>query len=479
MKTFKQYLVEASQLKDFKSYVNRIPMLKAAINILKKLEKYGDVYIVGGAVRDIILGQDPKDIDIATNIPISKIEDLFKTFDIGNNKDFGIVVVKHQGFDFEVAQFRKDSYQTELQGKGANSVVIVSNFKDDASRRDLQINAMAIDSEGNIIDHFEGMKAIKDKVIKTVGDPEKRFSEDYLRMLRAIRFSSRLGFDIDEKTMQAIKKGSGNISKVAAERITQELVKMASQSGTKFADAIIKLDQSGLLEIILPEIVKQKDFFHSISDHPEGSKDGKEGTVFDHTIAALKANKLKDPIINLGVLLHDAGKINTYALDDKGKHTYHGHAKESMNIIDSIADRLKLDNKTRKALIFAAGNHMKMHDFFNMSNSKIMKLIQDDNWDVLYNVAMVDDKARKHLYDKNVWKNILKKVEELTLKYKDKKAQEELRKVVNGKIIMKLTGLKPSKELGNVINNTITWILDNNINPKDTKKIYKYIKEIL
>lgn len=204
-----------------------------------------------------------------------------------------------------------------------------------------------------------------------------------------------------------------------------------------------------------------------------------EGTVWDHTLSALRSSKLKDPVIHLATLLHDIGKINTYNLDDRGKHTYHGHAKASMDLIDKIADRLKLDNKTRKALIFAAGNHMKMHDFFNMSNSKIMKLIQDDNWDVLYNVSLLDDKARLHLFNQKTWDSIKKKVEELTLKYKNKKSQEELRKVVNGYTVMKLTGLKPSKQLGDIINKTIKWILDNNINPKDTRKIHNYIKGLI
>lgn len=268
MKTFKQYLTE-EKVKDFNSYIQRIPMLDVGIEVLKKLERFGDAYIVGGAVRDIILGEDPKDIDIATNTPMEKVEELFKTFDIGKNKDFGINVIKYKGFEFEIAQFREDgSYK---DGRRPSSVILNVPFKSDAERRDLTLNAMAIDSKGNIIDHFEGMKAIKDKVIKTVGDPEKRFSEDYLRMMRSIRFSSRLGFEIDEETIEAIKKGSGNISKIAVERITDELLKMASQTGSKFADAIEKLDETGLLEIILPEIVKMKEFRHSISDHNEGS----------------------------------------------------------------------------------------------------------------------------------------------------------------------------------------------------------------
>jgi tRNA nucleotidyltransferase (CCA-adding enzyme) len=202
------------------------------------------------------------------------------------------------------------------------------------------------------------------------------------------------------------------------------------------------------------------------------------GNVFNHVIAALRANKLKDPILNLAVLFHDVGKINTFALSDSGKNTYYGHAKESMNIIDQIADRMKLDNKTRKALIFTAGYHMHMHDFFKMSNSKITKLIQDDNWDLLYNLGMLDDKARMHLFSQKNWDNILDKVKDLTNKYKDAKAQEELRKIVNGEDVMKIKNMKPSKEVGLIIKQTIDWIQDNNINLNDISKIHQYIKNI-
>lgn len=467
---FKEYLKESENIKDWNGYIKRIPMLKSAIDIMKKMEKYGDIYIVGGAVRDIISGEkEPDDIDFATNIPIEIIEDNFETFDIGKNKEFGIVVVKHQGFDFEIAQMRQDDYNE--MGKGATKVKIVKDFKDDAARRDFTVNALAVDVKGNIIDYFEGEKAIRNKIISAVGDPKKRFEEDSVRMLRAVRFSSRLGFSIDDKTTQAIKDMSKDINNVPPERIMKEVLKMAQQEGTKFADAIIQLDNVGLLKEIFPEIVKMKEFKHDAEHHPEGD-------LWDHTIAALRANKLKDPILNLAVLLHDVGKLNTYELDSKGKHTYHGHAKASMDIIDNISDRLKLDNKTRKALIFSSGKHMHMHDFFKMSNSKLTKLIQDENWDLLYNVGMLDDKARKHLYSQKNWDLILIKVQELTKKYKDKKAQDHLRKIVNGQDVMRIKKMKPSKEVGIIIKNTIEWIQDNNISLQDVKKIHKYIKEL-
>jgi tRNA nucleotidyltransferase/poly(A) polymerase len=268
---FKEFLLEEENIKDWESYVKRIPMLKAAIQVMKILKKYGDIYIVGGAVRDIISGEkEPDDIDLATNVPMKIIEDKFLTFDIGKNKEFGIIVIKYKGFDFEIAQFRSDSYENDLKGKGATSVKIVQNFKGDASRRDFTINALAVDEKGTIIDHFSGHKAIKNKLIQAVGDPKKRFEEDSIRMLRAVRFSSRLGFDIEDKTSQAIKSLSKNIKKVAPERIMKEFLKMAEQEGTKFADAIIKLDEVGLLKEIFPEIVKMKEFNHDIENHPEG-----------------------------------------------------------------------------------------------------------------------------------------------------------------------------------------------------------------
>ncbi len=471
MGKFKEFLLEASDIQDWQGYINRIPMLKASIDIMKKLQKHGDIYIVGGAVRDIISGEkEPDDIDLATNVPMNIIEDNFETFDIGKNKDFGIVVVKHQGFDFEIAQFRKD-LQSQLDGKGASTVKVVQDFKDDAGRRDFTINALAVDMKGKIIDHFSGHKAIQSKIIKAVGDPKKRFEEDSIRMLRAVRFSSRLGFDIENDTAQAIKDMSKDIQDVAPERIMKEVLKMAQQEGTKFADAIIQLDNVGLLKEIFPEIVKMKEFSHDIDTHPEGN-------VWDHTIAALRANKLKDPILNLAVLLHDVGKVNTFTLSDKGKHQYHGHAKASMEIVDKIADRMKLDNKTRKALIFSSGKHMQMHDFFKMSNSKITKLIQDDNWDLLYNVGMLDDKARGKLFSQKTWDDILVKVQDLTSKYKDKKSQDLLRKIVSGKDVMKIKNIKPSKEVGVIITKTIEWIQDNNIPLTDIKKIHSYIKEL-
>jgi len=463
-KTF--YITESEAVKDWKEYVSKNLLLKKASEVVEILSKFGKAYIVGGAVRDIVLGKEPDDIDIATNVPMAKIESIFSTHDIGKNKDFGIVVIKYKDENFEIAQFRKDGTYTD--GRRPDSIKIVPDFKDDAARRDFTINAMGIDSEGNIIDYFDGMKDIQNKVLRTVGNPSERFGEDYLRMLRAVRFSSRLGFKLDPETKDAIKKGSENINNIAAERIQKELVKMAEQEGSKFADAIVELDDSGLLDKILPEIVKLKEFKHNVKFHPEAPD------VYGHVIAAIKANKVADPIVNLAILLHDVGKLKTHSVDEKGDH-YLGHAEEAKELIDQIADRLKFDLKTKDAIMFATLNHMKMHDFLKLSNSNIIKMMDSPYWEVLKSTAEADTKARGELFDKEEWDEVVKKINKFSEGAANRKQIETIKKVVNGRGVMELRKIKGGPDVGKIIVDTVTWIHDEGIDINDIEKIKEHI----
>lgn len=461
---FKQfYLIESEAVQDFKSYVAKNPLLKKATEIVAILSKYGKAYIVGGAVRDIVLGKEPDDIDIATNVPMAKIEELFPTHDIGKNKDFGIVVVEYKDENFEIAQFRKDGTYTD--GRRPDTVEIVPDFKDDAARRDFTINAMGIDSEGNIIDYFDGMKDIKDKVLRTVGIPSERFGEDHLRMLRAIRFASRLGFKIDPETAQAIKDGSENINKIAGERIKKEFVKMAEQDGSKFADAIVELDNVGLLDKILPEIVKLKEFKHNVEHHPEAPD------VYGHVIAALRANKLKDPIVNLSILLHDVGKQITHS---EGNH-YFGHAESGKEIVEEIAQRLKLDIKTKDAILYAVINHMKIHDFLKLNNSTVIKLMDSPYWDVLKATAEADSRARGEIFDEKNWMLITQRISKLAEGSANRKQLEAVKKVVSGDLVMKLKNIKPGPMVGKIILQTIEHIQNDGLDIGEIDKIKDYI----
>jgi len=469
-----QYLIEAKEaLKDWNKYVKGNKMLNSAVKILQKIDKKGyKAYIVGGVVRDIILGQEPHDVDVATNMPMDEISKLWKTYDIGKSKDFGIVVVKEGGFQFEVAQFRNDGKY--LDGRKPESIKITGSFEDDAGRRDFTINAMAIDKDGNIIDYFDGRKDIKNKLLRTVGDPYKRFGEDHLRIMRAARFSSKLGFEIEKDTKKAAQKLSNKILELSPERIKDEILKAAAQSGDKFADYIIELDKLKILKHILPEVLNLKFWRENLQHHPETRGGG--GTVWTHTMEALRKSNTADPISNLSILLHDVGKGVTFS-QKEGLPKYLGHAKASMDLVDSIADRLKMSNKERQSLIFAVGNHMKFHNILKMKPSKISKLVNDENWDVLVAVSRADEFSRGETF---MYAGEFEKIIDKCIKIKDKFGMPLVNKqlkLVDGNHVMDITGLSQGKKVGEIIRKTTEWILDNNISDKE--EINKHIMELI
>jgi tRNA nucleotidyltransferase/poly(A) polymerase len=363
------------KIQNWNKYIE-MPYLKHGIEILHILKPYGVAYIVGGTVRDLILNRVPKDIDVCTNVPIDVIESLFLTHDIGANKTFGILVVEYKGDNFEIAQFRTEDVYSD--GRRPDKVTFVSTFKEDATRRDFTINSLAIDYEGNILDYYNGIEDIKNGIIRTVGDPDVRFKEDYLRLIRAIRFSCTLRMVIESNTITSIRNNAHNITNISQERITSELLKMANKKGTFFAFGIITLLSTKLLQYVLPEIYLMNNFEHSPEHHPEGN-------VLVHTIAALVTNEIKDPILNWCILFHDVGKIKTFELMG-GKITYHKHDIVGSKMIHEIAERMKLDNNTRDAMKFCAKNHMKIHGILEMKKSKIIRLMNSPYWDILVQV---------------------------------------------------------------------------------------------
>lgn len=471
---FKKYIKEAREmLKQWQKYVNDNKELKAAVDVLKKINKAGyRAYIVGGAVRDIVLGQNPKDMDIATNAPIPVLDKMFKSYDIGKSKDFGIVVIKQGPFDFEIAQFRQDGKYSD--GRRPEQVTISGSFEEDAKRRDFTINAMGINAKGEVIDYFDGRKDIQNKVIKTVGDPRERFGEDYLRMLRGPRFASRLGMEIEKGTAKAIQKLSPKIQDLAPERVKDELIKAASQSGDKFADYILMLDKLKLLKFILPEVMNLKYWKENLKHHPETK--GKGGTVYAHVIEALRASNTMNPISNLAILLHDVGKGVTFS-QEKGLPRYLQHAKASIELVNAIADRLRMSNKEKEALIFAVGNHMKFHKILDMKPSKIAKLVNNDNWEVLVAVGRADELARGTMFKHaGEFEKIVDKAVKVKEKFGMSQVNNQL-KLVDGKRVMELTGLNPGPKVGEIIRKVTSWIMDNNIEDQDKidAKIMEFI----
>lgn len=466
----RSYLINEAveALKDWNKYVKRNRMLQNAVKILQKITKKGyKAYIVGGAVRDITLGIKPHDVDIATNMPIDELAKIWKIADIGKSKDFGIVVVKEGGTHFEVAQFRMDGKY--IDGRRPESVHITGSFEKDAARRDFTINAMGIDVHGNIIDYFDGRKDIRDKVLRTVGDPIKRFEEDKLRVIRAARFASKHGLDIDPATEKAAKKISKDITQLPMERVKDELFKAAKMEGSRFAVYLQILDKFKVLQHILPELVSLKWLKHAPGHHPESS------TVWGHIMAALQVSKTTDPIKNLAIVLHDVGKATTGGMKG-GAPTYYGHAEAGVRLVNAIAERLKMSNKEKQALLFAVGNHMRFHDILKMKPSKVAKLVNDENWDVLLAVAQADSWARgpefRHYKE---WDKMVDYAIDIKKKWGLPQVKS-VNSVVNGNMIMKLTGLKPGPKIGQIKTKMLEWIVDNNIT--DRTEIENKIKEL-
>lgn len=471
---FDIFYFQEAQLPNWEKVKQENPIIRDATKLLDKINDAGfEALLVGGVVRDLVLGNKPNDVDITTNATPDEIEKIFgRTIDIGKNKAMGVTVVPFNDENYEIATYRKDLYSDSAKGKGADTVELTTSFKDDASRRDFTINQLGIDKDGNIIDHHGGLDHIEKKVIAAVGDPNLRFKEDEVRVLRGIRFASRLGFKIDKSTLEAMKSHAPEIKKVASERVLKELTKMAEQSGSNFADAILMLKEIGILKYILPEIDSMNDYEHNPEHHPEGN-------VFAHVIAALKSYKGNDPVVNFSILLHDVGKPVSYKYDNEKGHTYHGHAGMSPKIIEDISKRLHIDNKVRDALIFAAENHMKFHEIQKMNSSSVAKLMQSPYWDILKSVSEADARARGDKFDLSDWEKTINKTKDIEKRFAGKNAIDEIKKVVNGRLVMKLKGIdKPGPEIGKIINQTVQWILDNNIDLNNIKQIEDYIQKI-
>jgi tRNA nucleotidyltransferase/poly(A) polymerase len=248
-------------------------------------------------------------------------------------------------------------------------------------------------------------------------------------------------------------------------------MKSASQSGDKFAKYIEMLDKLKLLKHILPEIVNLKWYKENLQHHPETR--GQGGTVYSHVMAALKKSDTADPIKNLAILLHDVGKGVTLS-HEKGLPRYLGHARKSVELVNAIADRLRMSNKEKESLIFAVGNHMKFHKILDMKPSKIAKIVSDDNWDVLVAVGKADEYARGHMFmHKGEFEKIVDKAIKVKEKFGSKQVNKQV-KMVDGKDVMRLTGLRPGPEVGKVITQTTAWILDNDI--EDKEEIENYIR---
>lgn len=454
----------------WKNYLmeNNSPLLRATLLIGRIKSSNYSAFIVGGAPRDMILGKPINDIDIATNCPMEVLDKLFNTYNIGQSHDFGIVLVRFDNSHFEVAQFRKDGEYED--GRRPREVQIVNDLRTDIGRRDFTINALALDGEGIIIDYVNGMDDIKDKIVRTVGSPFKRFDEDHLRMIRAARFGAMEGFKIEHRTQEAIVKMSKAIRDITPQRIRLELIKAAEKDGKTFARFIALLDYLTLLQYILPEVSNLKQARHKPEHHPEGV------TVFDHVIKCLEISE-DDYLSRLAILFHDIGKIATMTMNDDGPGYYH-HAHVGAKMVEAICDRLKFSSFQTGALVYATRNHMKWNRVLEMKPAKIARVLNSPYFEVLVNVCRADEFSRGEKFmHKGQFEKQLARVLDIKTKWESRMIDYEL-KLVDGEKIMALTGLKPGPLIGEIKEKVENLIIDKEVDPDDQNKVDELIVEV-
>lgn len=323
--------------------MNYIEIPEKAALILKVLHDSGyEAYVVGGCVRDSILGRNPGDWDITTSASPQEVKALFpKTIDTGIAH--GTVTVMEGREGFEVTTYRIDGDYEDC--RHPKSVMFTSSLREDLRRRDFTINAMAYSYETGLVDQFGGLDDLRNKVIRCVGDPKERFGEDALRMLRAVRFAAQLGFSLTEDVKAAIREMADSLDYISAERIQAELVKLLVSPRPHWFRLAY---ETGITSVIMPQfdrimVQRQNNPHHAY-------------TTGEHTLVALR-NIPADKVLRLAMLFHDMGKPEVFTTDENGKDHFRGHAVHSEPIARKIMKDLKFDNETIRKVCILVRNH--------------------------------------------------------------------------------------------------------------------------
>lgn len=431
---------------------------------LKKLIDSGyEAYIVGGCVRDFLLGRESSDWDIATSATPYEIQKVFKKT-LYENK-FGTVTVFIDGFKIEVTTYRSEEGYSDK--RHPDSVKYLKSLEEDLKRRDFTINAMAYSYDGVLIDLFSGEEDLKNRLIRAVGDPEKRFSEDALRILRAIRFAAQLDFQIEKKTALAIKKLVKSLKDISNERIRDELVKIIMSKKPKYGFDLMK--DLGVLEIILPEVAKGI----GVSQNKHHIYD-----VYEHNTRALQytADQNYPLHVRIAALLHDVAKPQTKRGEGENA-TFYNHEVLGAKMAKNILKRLKFPNEIVNKVYLLVRYHLFYYNVGEVTESSVRRLIAKvglENIEDLLKVRYADrigsGTPKAEPYKLRHFRYMVHKVS------KDPISVKML--AINGNDLIKELNLKPSPILGLILNALLSEVLDD---PSKNKReiLLKRAKEML
>jgi len=348
-------------------------------------------YLVGGCVRDLVLGREPADFDVATDARPDRVQQLFPdSIDVGAR--FGVILVIEGEARVEVSTYRSDIGYSD--GRHPDRVEYSASPEEDVRRRDFTINGLLLDPESNaVIDFVGGREDLRAQLIRAIGDPEVRFREDRLRMVRAVRFAARLGYAIEPATFAAIQDASPHITQVSAERLRDELTKLLTEGAARRGFEL--LDRSGLLAVLLPEVTRMKGVPQPPQFHPEGD-------VWVHTLLLLeKLPPSPTPTLAWAALLHDVGKPPTFASPEStgDRIRFDGHAEIGSLMSREICRRLRFSNADAEQIESLIAQHLRFKDVFAMRPATLKRFVRQERFDEHLALHYLDCSASHGLLD--------------------------------------------------------------------------------
>ena len=432
----------------------KIEIPQKAAQILQTLNEAGyEAYVVGGCVRDSILNREPGDWDITTSALPEQVKALFRrTVDTGIQHGTVTVMIEKEGF--EVTTYRVDGEYHD--GRHPEKVTFTRSLEEDLKRRDFTINAMAYHPEHGLVDLFGGMEDIDKKIIRCVGNPVERFTEDALRMLRAVRFSAQLGFEVEENTKAALSRMSGNLEHVSAERIQTELVKLLVST---HPDYLRTAWETGLTQEFLPEFDACMETEQNTPHHCY--------SVGEHILKSLTEIEA-DRLLRITMLLHDIAKPVVKKTDENGRDHFKTHGSAGEKLAGKILRRLKFDNETIRIVSRLIGFHDYRFPAERRSVRRAVWKVGEDLFPMLLQVKEADTMAQS-LYEREEKLEWIAKVEKLYREIlKDRECLSLKDLAVTGRDLIR-AGCAPGPELGRILNKMLQDVLEH---PEHNNKEY-------